>query len=58
MCGMNQQLFCTTKMLFDLSRAQQMLGQQVAAVEKTVADIQAQMQPKEQGEAMSIPFAE
>ena len=58
MCGMNQQLFCTTKMLFDLSRAQQMLGQQVAAVEKAVADIQAQMQPKEQGEAMSIPFAE
>ena len=58
LCGMNQQVFCTTKMLFDMSRAMQALGEQVAAVEKAVADLQAQMQEKEQdGEQLSIPFA-
>lgn len=57
-CSMSQQIFCTTKMLFDLSRAQQVLAQKLEAVEKTVADIQAQLQPKEKDGELALPFAE
>ena len=57
-CSVSQQIFCTTKMLFDLSKAQQAISQKIEAVENTVADIQAQLQPKEQDVELAIPFAE
>ena len=58
MCGINQQVFCTTKMLFDLSRRQQMLEMAIGEMAKTLADIQAQTQKKEEATELSIPFAE
>jgi len=58
LCGMNQQVFCSTKMLFDMSRAIQVMSQQIAAVEKSVADLQAQMQKEEQGGELTLPFSE
>lgn len=57
-CNSAQQLFCTTKMLFDMSRTQQALGQQVEELKKDIADIKAQIQPKEQNGELSIPFSE
>lgn len=45
-------------MLFDLSRAQMEARQQIAAVEKTIADIQMQLQPRENDTQLSIPFIE
>ena len=57
-CGVSQQIFCTTKMLFDLSKTQQAISQKIEVVENTVADIQAQLQPKEQDVELAIPFAE
>lgn len=58
LCGINQQIFCTTKMLFDLSRRQQILEMAVAEMAKTLADIQAQMQEKDDTAGLSIPFSE
>ena len=55
-CGMSQQVFCSTKMLFDMSRTMQVLGQQIAEVEKAVADLQVQMQKSESPEQLAIPF--
>ena len=57
-CGTAQQIFCCTKMLFDLSRAQMEARQQIAAVEKSIADIQMQLQPRENDTQLSIPFIE
>ena len=57
-CGINQQIFCTTKMLFDLSRRQQILEAAVGEMAKTLADIQEQMREKEQNDELSIPFSE
>lgn len=57
-CGTAQQIFCCTKMLFDLSRAQMEARQQIAAVEKSIADIQMQFQPREDNLQPSLPFAE
>ena len=55
-CGMSQQVFCTTKMLFDLSRAQQVLGQHIASVVAAMADLRAQMQAADA--ALSMPSPE
>ena len=57
LCGTSQQLFCTTKMLFDLSKAQQRLAQKMEAMEKSVADIQSHLQPKEADGELVLPFA-
>jgi hypothetical protein len=57
-CGISQQIFCCTRMLFDLSRAQMEARQQIAAVEKSIADIQMQLQPRENDTQLSIPFIE
>ena len=59
LCGVNQQIFCSTKMLFALSRTAQDLGQRMSVLELTLDDIKEQLQPKtvEEGQ-LSIPFAE
>ena len=57
-CGMDQRSFCAAKMLFDMSGALQEMGRQVASIEKAVADIRAQLQPRGQDTELSIPFSE
>jgi len=44
-------------MLFDLSKAQQRLAQKMEAMEKSVADIQSHLQPKEADGELVLPFA-
>ena len=56
LCGINQQVFCTTKMLFDLSRRQQVMESAVAEMSKTLIAVQTQLQKDEVTE-LSIPFA-
>ena len=56
-CGTSQQVFCSTKMLFDMSRAMQEGMQRLAEVEKAMADLQAKMK-QEQVSELSIPFSE
>ena len=55
-CSMPQHIFCSTKMLFDLSRAYQEQRQQNADLAKAIADIREQLKPKEQEALLSIPF--
>lgn len=43
-CSISQQVFCCTRMLFDLSRAEAEARRQIAGVERAVADISAQLQ--------------
>jgi hypothetical protein len=57
MCGINQQVFCATKMLFDLSRRQQVLEMAVGEITKALIDIRAQLQKKGEATELSIPFA-
>lgn len=56
MCGINQQVFCTTKMLFDLSRRQQVMEMAVGEITKALIGIQAQLQKKDEAAELSIPF--
>ena len=56
-CTTPQHIFCSAKMLFDLSRAYQEQRQQTAELAKAVADIQQQLK-KEQEVQLSIPFVE
>lgn len=58
MCPMTQQVFCSTKMLFDLSRSQQVLRDQVSELSKEVGTLRDQMKPKGEDGQMSIPFIE
>lgn len=58
MCGVNQQIFCTTKMLFMLSRTAQDLSQRMSVLELTLDDIKAQVQPKVEDGQLSLPFEE
>jgi hypothetical protein len=58
MCPMTQQIFCATKMLFDLSRSQQVLRDQVSELSKEVGILRDQMKPKGEDGQMSIPFIE
>lgn len=58
LCGMNQQLFCTTKMLFSLSSAFQETRQQISLLELAIDDIKEQLQPKKDETELSIPFAD
>ena len=57
-CNSAQQLFCTTKMLFDMSRSQQILRDQMSELSQTVDLLKNQLQPKEQKGELSIPFTE
>ncbi len=57
-CSTQQHIFCSTKMLFDLSRAFQESRRQQAEIVQTVAAIQEQLKPKEQESQLSIPFTD
>ncbi len=57
-CGIQQQIFCSTKMLFDLSRAYQEARQQMASMEAAIAGIQAQLQSAGTDGQLSTPFIE
>ena len=57
MCPMTQQIFCSTKMLFDLSRSQQTLRDQMSELSKEVGTLREQMKPKDSDGQLSIPFA-
>ena len=56
-CSTSQHVFCSTKMLFDLSRAFQESRRQQAELALAVADIQQQLKPKEE-DPLSIPVVE
>ena len=58
MCPMTQQIFCSTKMLFDLSRSQQTLRDHVSELSKEVVTLREQMKPKDDDGQLSIPFIE
>lgn len=55
-CMMPQQIFCAVKMLFEMSRSQQQLRNQMEEMSKAVGVLQDQMKPKEAGGQLSIPF--
>lgn len=58
-CLMPQQLFCSVKMLFNLSREQREIKNQMAEMAGTIATIQDQMKSKEQDQVPLVePFAE
>lgn len=57
MCPMPQQIFCATKMLFELSRSQQTLRDQISELSDAVGTLQDQMKPKDDGGQLSLPFA-
>ena len=57
-CSISQQIFCSTKMLFDLSRSHQEARQRIAAMEAAIAEIQSQLQPKDTDTPLSTPFIE
>ena len=50
-CSINQQVFCSVKMLFDLSRQQQAMQQQIA-------ELQARLPKPEGSGELAIPFSE
>ena len=56
LCPMTQQIFCSTKMLFDLSRSQQVLRDQMSELSKAVGTLQEQMK-KGDDDQLSIPFS-
>lgn len=58
LCGMNQQIFCSTQMVFNLSRAMQEARQQISLLEMAVDGIREQLQPKKEEAQLSIPFSE
>jgi len=55
-CSTQQHIFCSTKMIFDLSRAFQEQRRQQAEIVQAVAEIQERLKPKEQEAQLSIPF--
>lgn len=57
-CSTQQHVFCSTKMLFDFSRAFQESRRQQAEIAQAVAAIQEQLRPKEQEAQLSIPFTD
>lgn len=58
LCSISQQVFCCTRMLFDLSRAQMETRRQVGAVEHAIADIRAQLQSGGGAQLLSVPLVE
>ena len=57
-CSVSQQVYCSTKMLFDLSRAYQETRQQIASAEAAIAGIQAQLQSTGTDGQLSTPIIE
>lgn len=57
-CSTQQHIFCSTKMLFDLSRAFQESRRQQAEIVQAVDEIQERLKPKEQESQLSIPFTD
>ena len=57
-CGTNQQIYCSTQMLFNMSRAQQEMSKRISMLELALDDIKEQLQPKKDEVQLSIPFAE
>lgn len=57
-CSVSQQIFCTTKMLFDLSRAMQDTSQRLSALELALDGIKDQLQPKTQDGELAMPYTE
>ena len=58
-CPMPQQLFCSVKMLFNLSREQRDMKSQMELMAETIATLQEQLKPKEQEQVTLVePFAE
>jgi len=57
-CGMNQQIYCSTQMIFNMSRTVQEMRQKTALLELALDDIKEQVQPKQEEAQLSIPFAE
>lgn len=55
-CSTPQHIFCSAKMLFDLSRAMNEQRRQQAELAQTVADIQEQLKQKDKDVLLSIPF--
>ena len=58
LCGMNQQLYCSTQMLFNMSRTAQETNKRLSLLELAMDDIKEQLQPKQEEAQLSIPFAE
>lgn len=58
LCGMNQQMYCATQMVFNLSRTVQDFGQRLSLLELAIDDIKEQLQPKKDEAQLSIPFSE
>ncbi len=58
LCGMNQQIYCSTQMLFNMSRTVQEMRQKISLLELAIDDIKEQVQPKQEDGQLSIPFAE
>lgn len=57
-CSTQQHIFCSTKMIFDLSRAFMESRRQQAEIVQAVAEIQERLKPKEQEAQLSIPFTD
>ena len=57
-CGMNQQIYCSTQMLFNLSRVAQDTSKRISLLELALDDIKEQVQAKQEEVQLSIPFAE
>lgn len=58
LCGMNQQMYCATQMVFNLSRTVQDISQRLSLLELSLDDIKEQVQPKQEEAQLSIPFSE
>lgn len=57
-CSLPQQIFCSARMLFDLSRAVQEQQRQQAELARTVAGIREQLQQGAAEGQLSLPFTE
>lgn len=57
-CSVNQQIYCSTQMLFNMSRTAQETNKRLSMLELALDDIREQLQPKQEEGQLSIPFAE
>lgn len=58
LCSMPQQVFCASKMLFDLSRSHMEAVRQIAELERQVSDIRLRLVSVGDSEALSTPDVE
>lgn len=54
-CSMSQQLFCATKMVFDLTQTVQGLAGRVAELSLAMAEVRERLQPEDADGRMSTP---